>query len=188
MNILVIGSGGREHALCWKLNQSKLCNNLYAAPGNGGTANCAINLKLKVFDFGAIKKAVLKYSIDLVIVGPEDPLVLGINDFFTMDPYLKNVGVIGPQKKDAQLEGSKSFAKEFMKRHKIPTAAYSEFTSETLSEGEKFLDKSKPPYVLKADGLAAGKGVLIIEDLKEAKFELGQMLLESKYGEASKKL
>ena len=165
MNILVIGGGGREHALCWKLNQSKLCNKLYAAPGNGGTANCAINLKLKVSDFDGIKKAVLKYSIDLVIVGPEDPLVLGIHDFFTMDPYLKNVGVIGPQKKAAQLEGSKSFAKEFMKRHKIPTAAYSEFTSETLSEGEKFLDKSKPPYVLNADGLAGCYGVLFIEDL-----------------------
>ena len=135
MNILVIGGGGREHALCWKLNKSKLCNKLYAAPGNGGTANCAVNLKLKVSDFDGIKKAVLKYSIDLVIVGPEDPLVLGIHDFFIKDPYLKNVGVIGPQKKAAQLEGSKSFAKEFMKRHKIPTASYSEFTSETLSEG-----------------------------------------------------
>ena len=188
MNILVIGGGGREHALCWKLNQSKLCKKLYAAPGNGGTANCAINLKLKVSDFYGIKRAVIKYSIDLVIVGPEDPLVLGIHDFFIGDPYLKNVSILGPQKKAAQLEGSKSFAKEFMKRHQIPTAAYSEFTSETISEGEKFLEQSKPPYVLKADGLAGGKGVLIIEDLKEAKFELGQMLLKSKYGEASKKV
>jgi len=188
MNILVLGGGGREHTLCWKIRQSKKCQQLFAAPGNAGTASCATNLPIGVSDFDEIKKAVIEHEIKLVIVGPEEPLVLGIHDFFLNDPDLKEVGVIGPQKHAATLEGSKAFAKEFMLRHQIPTAAYAEFTSETLQEGEAFLEQSQPPYVLKADGLAAGKGVLILEDLQEAKKELRQMLLESKFGEASSKV
>ncbi len=188
MNILVIGGGGREHTLCWKLKQSKHCKKLYAAPGNGGTSECAINLPIGVSDFEKIKTAVIDYQVDLVVVGPEEPLVFGIHDFFLNDPSLSKVGVIGPQKKAATLEGSKSFAKAFMNRHNIPTAAYAEFTAETLIEGEVFLEKSKPPYVLKADGLAAGKGVLILEDLNQAKKELRQMLLENKFGKASSKV
>ena len=188
MNILVLGGGGREHTLCWKISQSEQCQKLFAAPGNAGTANCAINLPIGVTDFEGIKKAVLEHNIELVIVGPEEPLVLGIHDFFLSDPDLAKVGVIGPQKRAATLEGSKAFAKEFMNRHQIPTAAYAEFTPETIQEGEAFLEQSNPPYVLKADGLAAGKGVLILEDLQEAKKELRQMLLEHKFGEASSKV
>ena len=188
MNILVIGGGGREHTLCWKLSKSKNCSALFAAPGNAGTANCATNLSIGVSDFEAIKKAVLENEIQLVIVGPEEPLVLGIHDFFLNDPHLKTVGVIGPQAAAATLEGSKAFAKAFMKRHDIPTAAYAEFTSDTIAEGEAFLEQSQPPYVLKADGLAAGKGVLILEDLAMAKKELREMLLENKFGKASNKV
>ena len=188
MNILVIGGGGREHTLCWKLNQSKHCDNLYAAPGNAGTSECATNLPIGVSDFEKIKMAVLDNQINLVVVGPEEPLVLGIHDFFLNDLELSHVGVLGPQKKAAKLEGSKAFAKSFMNRHNIPTAAYAEFTAETFSEGEDFLEKSNPPYVLKADGLAAGKGVLIIDDLVQAKKELRQMLLENKFGKASDKV
>ena len=188
MNILVIGGGGREHTLCWKLNQSAQCKNLFAAPGNAGTASCATNLPLGVSDFEGLKAAVLEHQIDLVVVGPEDPLVLGIHDFFLQDPLLAQVGVIGPQKEAATLEGSKAFAKAFMNRHDIPTAAYAEFTAETVGEGEAYLEESHPPYVLKADGLAAGKGVLILDDLQEAKKELRQMLLESKFGKASSKV
>ena len=188
MNILVIGGGGREHTLCWKLSKSKNCSALFAAPGNAGTANCATNLSIGVSDFEAIKKAVLENEIQLVIVGPEEPLVLGIHDFFLNDPHLKTVGVIGPQAAAATLEGSKAFAKAFMKRHDIPTAAYAEFTSDTIAEGEAFLEQSQPPYVLKADGLAAGKGVLILEDLAVAKKELREMLLENKFGKASNKV
>ncbi len=188
MNILVIGGGAREHTLCWKLSQSEQCKNLYAAPGNGGTANCATNLAVAISDFDGIKKAVLEHEIDLVIVGPEEPLVLGIHDFFLNDPALADIGVIGPKQKAATLEGSKAFAKAFMMRHQIPTASYAEFNSETLLEGEDFLEQSQPPYVLKADGLAAGKGVLIIEELQEAKKELRQMLLYNKFGNASNKV
>jgi len=188
MNILVIGGGGREHTLCWKLNQSKHCYKLYAAPGNAGTSECATNLPIGVSDFEKIKTAVLDNQINLVVVGPEEPLVLGIHDFFLNDPALSHVSVLGPQKKAAKLEGSKAFAKSFMNRHNIPTAAYAEFTAETFSEGEDFLEKSNPPYVLKADGLAAGKGVLIINDLVQAKKELHQMLLENKFGKASNKV
>lgn len=188
MNILVIGGGGREHTLCWKLSQSEKCTSLFAAPGNAGTAACATNLPIGVSDFEAIKKAVIENKIQLVVVGPEEPLVLGIHDFFLKDPQLKTVGVIGPQATAATLEGSKAFAKAFMKRHNIPTAAYAEFTSETIAEGELFLEQSKPPYVLKADGLAAGKGVLILEDLTQAKRELRNMLLEKKFGTASDKV
>ena len=188
MNILVIGGGGREHTLCWKLNQSKHCYKLYAAPGNAGTSECATNLPIGVSDFEKIKMAVLDNQINFVVVGPEEPLVLGIHDFFLNDPELSHVSVLGPQKKAAKLEGSKAFAKSFMNRHNIPTAAYAEFTAETFSEGEDFLEKSNPPYVLKADGLAAGKGVLIIDDLVQAKKELRQMLLENKFGKASNKV
>ncbi|MFQ3340401.1 MAG: phosphoribosylamine--glycine ligase [Flavobacteriaceae bacterium] len=188
MNVLVIGGGGREHTLCWKLKQSPKCEHLFAAPGNAGTASCATNLPIGVNDFEGIKKAVIEHAIQLVIVGPEEPLVNGIHDFFLNDPTLAKVGVIGPQKLAATLEGSKSFAKDFMLRHNIPTAAYAEFNAKNIEEGEAFLTNSKPPYVLKADGLAAGKGVLIIEDLEEAKKELRQMLLESKFGAASSKV
>jgi phosphoribosylamine--glycine ligase len=188
MNILVIGGGGREHTLCWKLKQSKHCKKLFAAPGNAGTSECATNLPIGVSDFKKIKEAVIYHQIDLVVVGPEEPLVLGIHDFFINDVTLSRVGVIGPQKKAATLEGSKAFAKAFMNRHNIPTADYAEFTSENITEGEAFLEKSKPPYVLKADGLAAGKGVLILDDLMQAKKELRQMLLEKKFGKASRKV
>ena len=188
MNVLVIGGGGREHTLCWKIKQSKDCGELYAAPGNAGTALCATNLPIGVNDFEGIKKAVLTHHIKMVIVGPEDPLVNGIHDFFLNDPELSSVAVIGPQKEAATLEGSKAYAKAFMMRHNIPTAAYAEFTSETVREGEAFLEQSKAPYVLKADGLAAGKGVLIIDDLATAKTELREMLLESKFGAASNKV
>jgi phosphoribosylamine--glycine ligase len=188
MNVLVIGGGGREHTLCWKIKQSKDCDELYAAPGNAGTALCATNLPIGVNDFEGIKKAVLTHHIKMVIVGPEDPLVNGIHDFFLNDPELSSVAVIGPQKEAATLEGSKAYAKAFMMRHNIPTAAYAEFTSETVREGEVFLEQSKAPYVLKADGLAAGKGVLIIDDLATAKTELREMLLESKFGAASNKV
>jgi len=188
MNVLVIGGGGREHTLCWKIKQSKDCDELYAAPGNAGTALCATNLPIGVNDFEGIKKATLTRHIKMVIVGPEDPLVNGIHDFFLNDPELSSVAVIGPQKEAATLEGSKAYAKAFMMRHNIPTAAYAEFTSETVREGEAFLEQSKAPYVLKADGLAAGKGVLIIDDLATAKRELREMLLESKFGAASNKV
>ena len=188
MNILVLGSGGREHTFCWKLSQSKLCKNLFVAPGNGGTANFAKNINLKISDFEEIKKVVINYSINLVVVGPEEPLVMGIHDFFLDDKDLSGVGIIGPQKHGSMLEGSKAFAKDFMKRHQIPTAKYAEFTAENILEAELFLENSKPPYVLKADGLAAGKGVLIIEDLSEAKEELRKMLIDGKFGKASKKV
>lgn len=188
MNVLVIGGGGREHTLCWKLNQSEQCDNLYAAPGNAGTAECAINIPLAVTDFERIKQAVIQYQIDLVIVGPEEPLVKGIHDFFLEDKAISNVGFIGPQKAAATLEGSKAFAKEFMFRHQIPTAAYKEFTAANVSEGELYLENTTSPYVLKADGLAGGKGVVIIEDLEEAKNELRLMLLKKKFGIASTKV
>ncbi|MBT8309533.1 MAG: phosphoribosylamine--glycine ligase [Flavobacteriaceae bacterium] len=188
MNILVLGSGGREHTFAWKLAQSDKCKNLYVAPGNSGTAEIAKNLDVSVNDFEAIKKAVLNNDISLVVVGPEDPLVNGIHDFFLRDERLKNVNVIGPQKAAAQLEGSKEVAKEFLYRHNIPTAAYQSFTKDNLEEGFTFLETLKPPYVLKADGLAAGKGVLILEDLDQAKDELRNMLVDSKFGAASEKV
>lgn len=187
MNVLVLGSGGREHAMVWKLAQSSQLDKLFIAPGNAGTSALAVNVNLQVNDFKGIKKFVLENSINLVIVGPEDPLVNGIYDFFIADPELKNVGLIGPSKEGAQLEGSKAFAKAFMQRHDIPTAKYSSFTVDELKEGEAFLDGLKAPYVLKADGLAAGKGVLILDDLKEAKKELKNML-SGKFGEAGKKV
>jgi phosphoribosylamine--glycine ligase len=186
MNVLIIGSGGREHAIAWKLNQSDKLNQLFIAPGNAGTKELGTNLNIGVSDFENIKQAVLEYKIELVIVGPEIPLVEGIHDYFLSDDELKNIHVIGPQKLAAQLEGSKEFAKEFMQRHNIPTAAYKSFTKSNLNEGFSFLDSLKPPYVLKADGLAAGKGVVILEDLQAAKDELSDMLTNEKFGSASK--
>ncbi|MEQ8219578.1 MAG: phosphoribosylamine--glycine ligase [Arenibacter sp.] len=185
MNILILGAGGREHTLAWKLKQSPKLKNLYVAPGNAGTAAIAKNVPIGVNDFEAIKKCVLSENIEMVIVGPEDPLVNGVHDFFLNDTDLQNIPVIGPQKAAATLEGSKQFAKEFMMRHNIPTAAYESFTTETLKKGYAFLETLKPPFVLKADGLAAGKGVLILNDLQEAKDELKTMLVDSKFGAAS---
>ena len=188
MNILILGSGGREHTFAWKISQSNLCNQLFVAPGNSGTSQLATNIDISVNDFQAIKELVLAQSIDMVVVGPEGPLVQGVHDFFLNDRSLKHVMVIGPEAKAAQLEGSKEFAKEFLIRHNIPTAAYNSFTKDSVEEGLTFLESLKPPYVLKADGLAAGKGVLILNDLDEAKTELRQMLVGAKFGEASTKV
>ncbi|MGM5469179.1 phosphoribosylamine--glycine ligase [Flavobacteriaceae bacterium LMO-SS05] len=188
MTILILGSGGREHTFAWKIAQSPLCRTLYVAPGNSGTAQIAENVNIGVTDFPAIKELVLSKHIDMVVVGPEDPLVLGIHDYFLNDDQLKYVSVIGPQKAAAELEGSKEFAKEFLFRHHIPTAAYQSFNPSNVEQGYKFLETLKPPYVLKADGLAAGKGVLILNDLEEAKKELKSMLIDSKFGEASSKV
>jgi phosphoribosylamine--glycine ligase len=185
MNILIIGSGGREHTLAWKIKQSSKLEKLFVAPGNAGTAGIGQNIAIDVNDFEAIKRIVKKEVINMVVVGPEDPLVNGIHDFFLQDPELKDVSVIGPAKMAATLEGSKEFAKQFMIRHNIPTASYKSFTSDEIEEGLQFLDTIKPPYVLKADGLAAGKGVLILESLDEAKKELRDMLLNAKFGNAS---
>jgi phosphoribosylamine--glycine ligase len=187
MKVLIIGSGGREHALAWKIAQSDKLTDLYIAPGNAGTGNVGTNLEIGVSDFEGIKAKVLELNIELVIVGPEAPLVEGIRDFFESDSQLKQVPVIGPDKYAATLEGSKEFAKEFMDRHNIPTAAYKSFTSANLEEGYAFLDSLNAPYVLKADGLAAGKGVLIIDDLQEAKDSLKEML-EGQFGDASAKV
>ena len=188
LNILVLGSGGREHTFCWKLAQSKTIDQLFVAPGNAGTALLATNLDIGVNDFNALKDAVIQNNIDFVVVGPEDPLVNGIHDFFLNDNQLEKIPVIGPQKLGATLEGSKEFAKEFMSRHNIPTAQYGSFTPEKIQEGYDFLEQMKPPYVLKADGLAAGKGVIIINDLDNAKKELSNMLLNEKFGKASSKV
>ncbi|MCW5519964.1 phosphoribosylamine--glycine ligase [Aureitalea sp. L0-47] len=188
MNILILGSGGREHTFAYQLAKSPLCKNLYVAPGNAGTQAMAKNLAISVNDFEAIRRAVLEHDINMVVVGPEDPLVNGIVDFFQQDSNLKNVMIIGPSAEGALLEGSKERAKEFMSRHKIPTAAYSSFNKETLDAGKEFLETLEPPYVLKADGLAAGKGVLILDSLEEAKQELENMLAHSKFGAASAKV
>ncbi|MFT5738386.1 MAG: phosphoribosylamine--glycine ligase [Maribacter sp.] len=188
MNILILGSGGREHALAWKLKQSNKLKQLFVAPGNAGTASIADNIMIGVNDFDAIGKFVLDKGVDMVIVGPEDPLVNGIHDYFLDDEELAAIPVIGPQKKAATLEGSKEFAKEFMMRHHIPTARYESFTSETVTQGYEFLETLTPPYVLKADGLAAGKGVVILKDLAEAKAELTAMLVDEKFGSASAKV
>ena len=185
MNVLILGSGGREHALAWKISQSSSCNKLFIAPGNAGTDLVGVNKNINVTDFDAIKHLVIDEDIEMVVVGPEDPLVNGIYDFFKNDNDLNNVSIIGPSKEGAQLEGSKKFAKEFMQRHNIPTAKYKSFDKDTLQDGCDFLETLSPPYVLKADGLAAGKGVLIIESISEAKSELKSMLLDSKFGQAS---
>jgi phosphoribosylamine--glycine ligase len=188
MTILLLGSGGREHAFAWKMIQSPLCDTLFVAPGNAGTAAIANNINISPTDFDAIKTFVLQEKVEMVVVGPEDPLVKGIYDFFLKDTELSHIPVIGPSKIGAQLEGSKEFAKEFLIRHKIPTAAYDSFTAETVEKGCEFLETLQPPYVLKADGLAAGKGVLIIHDLAEAKEELRNMLVHQKFGDASSKV
>lgn len=188
MTILLLGSGGREHALAYKLLQSPSCEKLLVAPGNAGTAGIATNVAVNPTDFEAIKALVLTESIDMVVVGPEDPLVHGIYDFFKNDNQINHVPVIGPSKLGAQLEGSKEFAKEFLVKHQIPTAAYASFTAETVAQGCEFLTTLQPPYVLKADGLAAGKGVLILQDLQEAQNELRNMLVNAKFGAASSKV
>ncbi|MBC6997544.1 phosphoribosylamine--glycine ligase [Cytophaga sp. FL35] len=185
MNILILGSGGREHTITWKLSESSQDVNLFVAPGNAGTKEIATNIPVSVNDFEGIKASCLDNRIDLVVVGPEDPLVNGVHDFFLNDAEIKDIPVIGPQKAAAELEGSKEFAKEFMMRHHIPTAAYKSFTKDSLEEGFAFLESLQAPYVLKADGLAAGKGVLILNDLDEAKQELKNMMVDAKFGSAS---
>lgn len=188
MTILLLGSGGREHALAWKLTQSALCTQLLVAPGNAGTASVATNVNISPTDFEAIKRLVIEKQVQMVLVGPEDPLVLGIYDFFQNDKELQSVPVIGPSQMGAQLEGSKEFAKKFLVRHQIPTAAYASFTKGTIEAGCAFLETLPPPYVLKADGLAAGKGVVILSDLQQAQSELREMLLGAKFGNASAKV
>jgi len=185
MNILILGSGGREHTFAYKISESIRCNKLFVAPGNAGTSEIATNISIAVTDFKAIKESVIKHQITMVIVGPEDPLVKGIVDFFRSDSELKDVLLIGPSMAGALLEGSKERAKEFMINHQIPTAAYQSFTKKSVSEGKLFLETLSPPYVLKADGLAAGKGVLIINNILEAQQELENMLTYAKFGAAS---
>ena len=185
MNILILGSGGREHAFALKLSESKKVKQLFVAPGNAGTHKVAINIDINPTDFISVKKTVLENDIKMVVVGPEAPLVDGIHDFFLADNGLKSIPVIGPKKDGALLEGSKDFSKQFMQKHGIPTARYKSFNKENLKEGFTFLETLEPPYVLKADGLAAGKGVLILNSLKEAKAELEEMVANNKFGEAS---
>lgn len=187
MKILLLGGGGRIHVFAWKISQSPLCEKLYIAPGNAGTAALGVNTDIDFMDFEAVREVVIREEIDFVIVGPEAPLVAGIVDYFQADPVLKKVPVLGPDQRAAMLEGSKSFAKDFMNRHGIPTARYLEVGAQNIEEGLKFLDSLRPPYVLKADGLAFGKGVLIIDDPEEARKELRSMI-GGKFGEASKKV
>ena len=186
MNVLILGSGGREHAFAYKIKQSSLCKNLYVAPGNSGTGEIASNLEINVNQFEQIVEAIKNLNISLVVVGPEVPLVNGLTDFIKGFSDLKDITVIGPNKHAAQLEGSKDFAKDFLNRHNIPTASHKTFTNENIKDAFSYIDEMKSPYVLKADGLAAGKGVLIIKDPDEAKKELEEMLINSKFGEASK--
>ena len=185
MNVLILGSGGREHAFTLKLLESNKINQLFVAPGNAGTHKIATNININPTDFQAVKNIVLKNDIQMVVVGPEAPLVEGIHDFFLADTDLKNISVIGPKKDGALLEGSKDFSKQFMQKHGVPTAKYQSFTKENLEEGFAFLETLQPPFVLKADGLAAGKGVLILNSLEEAKMELEEMVANQKFGEAS---
>ena len=188
MNILLLGSGGREHAIAHKIAQSPLCSQLFIAPGNAGTARCGKNVALSPEDFGAVGQFVQQHEVSMVVVGPEAPLVKGIADHFAADPALRNVMLIGPSMEGARLEGSKDYAKAFMKRHNIPTARYRSFGRGEVEQGEAFLEELKAPYVLKADGLAAGKGVLILNSLEEAKHELRLMLEEAKFGDASSRV
>ncbi|WDZ99767.1 phosphoribosylamine--glycine ligase [Mucilaginibacter sp. SJ] len=188
MNILILGSGGRESAFAWKVAQSAHCEKLFIAPGNAGTTQYGTNVNIKVTDFEGIKALVLKEDINLVLVGPEEPLVKGVHDFFLADEQLKNIPVVGPQQEGAQLEGSKDFSKQFMEKHNIPTAAYRTFTKDTLQDGLTYLVTAGLPVVLKADGLAAGKGVLICLTLEEAQTELTAMLADAKFGEASSRV
>lgn len=184
VNVLLLGSGGREHAFAWKIAQSKRLAKLYIAPGNAGTKTLGTNVDINPTNFASVKQFVISNNINLVVVGPEEPLVKGIFDYFANDSDIRNIPVVGPSLEGAKLEGSKDFAKAFMMRHKVPTAAYQSFTKETLNDGYKFLETLKAPYVLKADGLAAGKGVLILDSLEEAKAELANML-NGKFGNAS---
>lgn len=188
MNFLVIGSGGREHTFAWKIKQSALCKKLFIAPGNGGTGNEGINVNIKETDFESLASFSLENNISVIVVGPEAPLVEGIYDYFTSREELQHIHVIGPSQEGAMLEGSKAFAKEFMLKYNIPTAAYKEFTKENLSEGLEFIDRNEPPFVLKADGLAAGKGVVILQSREEAKKELQEMIADAKFGAASAKV
>jgi len=185
MNVLVLGSGGREHAIAWKLAQSSQLENLYIAPGNPGTASLGVNVALSLTDFDEIASFALENNVQIVVVGPEDPLVNGIHDYFEDKEELSGITIIGPKKEGAIIEGSKDFSKAFMKKYNIPTAKYSSFSEENLESGYAYLEKMSPPYVLKADGLAAGKGVLILDDLNQAKSELRKMVAEKKFGEAS---
>ena len=185
MNILILGSGGREHAFALKLSKSNKVNQLFVAPGNAGTDKLATNININPIDFNAVKNIVLEKDIKMVVVGPEAPLVAGVHDFFLADNELKDIPVIGPKKDGALLEGSKDFSKQFMENHGVPTARYKSFTKKNLTEGFAFLETLEPPYVLKADGLAAGKGVLILNSLEEAKAELKEMVSNQKFGEAS---
>ncbi|MBT4775557.1 MAG: phosphoribosylamine--glycine ligase [Crocinitomicaceae bacterium] len=185
MNVLVLGSGGREHAIAWKLAQSSQLENLYIAPGNPGTASLGVNVALSLTDFDGIASFALENNVQIVVVGPEDPLVNGIHDYFEDKEELSGITIIGPKKEGAIIEGSKDFSKAFMKKYNIPTAKYSSFSEENLESGYAYLEKMSPPYVLKADGLAAGKGVLILDDLNQAKSELRKMVAEKKFGEAS---
>lgn len=185
MKVLILGGGGREHAIAWKVAKSSSCNKLFVAPGNAGTGEFATNVDIDIADFEKIKSFVLTEDIGLVIVGPEDPLVKGIYDFFRFNKSLQDIILIGPSKEGAQLEGSKKFAKRFMERHNIPTAKYKYFHKDNIQEGFDFLETLNPPYVLKADGLAGGKGVLIINELEEAKSELKSMIVNKKFGDSS---
>ena len=185
MNVLILGSGGREHVFAYKIKQSRLCENLYVAPGNSGTEKLATNLEIQLDQFELIVEAIKNHKVSMVVVGPEVPLVNGLNDYIKSHEKLKDVIVIGPNKYAAQLEGSKDFAKEFLNRHNIPTASHRTFTTQTINTAYSYIDSMNPPYVLKADGLAAGKGVLIIDNPEEAKQELNEMLVNSKFGEAS---
>ena len=188
MNVLVLGSGGREHAIITSFTNSKLINKIYALPGNGGTSTIATNIQGDVNDFKKIKEEVINNNISLVFVGPEDPIVNGIYDFFKSDNSLKNIKIIAPSKLAGQLEGSKEFAKKFMERYNIPTAKHGTFTKDNIDQSDAFLESMNPPYVLKADGLAAGKGVLIIDNLQNAKDELRSMILNKKFGDSSSKV
>lgn len=188
MNILILGSGGREHAFAWKIAQSPRCDQIYIAPGNAGTSLHGININISINDFDKIKSFVMENTISMVIVGPEEPLVNGIVDFFNNDPQLKNITIIGPDEAGAKLEGSKQFAKEFMQRYNVPTARFKCFTVLNIEEGYAFIDELHPPYVLKASGLAAGKGVLIVADKETAKKELHEILYKDKFGAAGKEV
>ncbi len=188
MHILLLGSGGREHALAWKIEKSPLCKKLFIAPGNAGTRLCGINVELNVLDFEAVKIFILEQSIDMVVAGPEEPLVRGMGDYLAQEVETADVLFVGPRQKGARLEGSKEFAKEFMNKYQIPTAAYQSFSTQTYDEGVAFLHKLQPPYVLKADGLAAGKGVVIVSSLDEAVSALRNMLHDKAFGKASEKV
>lgn len=188
MNILLLGSGGREHAIAYKLAQSDKCKKLFIAPGNAGTAKCGTNVSLDIMDFPTVASFVRENEVKMVVVGPEAPLVAGISDYFAADEVLKKVTVVGPSRQGAMLEGSKDYAKEFMMRHTIPTARYRSFDKESINEGIRFLHELKAPYVLKADGLAAGKGVVILPTVEEAEKELREMLEGAKFGDASAKV